>query len=276
MMSSIKAGAKLMLRFVSAHSSTILVGLAVTGVVGTAVGASKVTPESNQIVEAKKKAESDISKDLEAGAITEEKAKEIKNTMYLRFAKDMAKTWWPVVALGSVTICSIIFAHKIDLRKQAALAAALTFTEDRLRESEKYRETVREMVGTKQEDAINSKVKEDYIHANPVNESEVIHTGHGDTLMLDWASHRYFRSSPEFIRQAVNDINERLLSEMWIDLNDFYDEIGLHGIGVGDIVGWNIDNGQVRLDPSSVLDDNERPVYVVDFLVRPMAAYKSY
>lgn len=276
MMSSIKAGAKLMLRFVSAHSSTILVGLAATGVIGTAVAASKVTPESNKILEGKKKSESDISKDLEAGVITDEKAKEIKKDMYISFAKDMAKTWAPVAILGSLTICSIIFAHKIDLRKQAALAAALSITEDRLRESEKYRAAVRDMVGTKQEEAISAKVKEDYIRENPANDSEVIYTGHGDTLMLDWASHRYFRSTPEKVRQAVNDINERLLSEMWVDLNDFYDQIGLHTIGVGDSLGWNIDNGQVKLDPSSVLDDNERPVYVVDFLVRPMAAYKSY
>ena len=196
--------------------------------------------------------------------------------MYLKFTKDMVKTWLPVIALGSLTIFSIIYAHKIDIRKQAALAAALTLTEDRLRESEKYRAAVKEMVGTKQEDAINTKVKEDYIRENPIDEKLVTNTGHGDTLMLDWASHRYFRSSPEYVRQAVNNVNERLLTEMWVDLNDFYNEINLESIGVGDIVGWNIDNGQVRLEPSSILDDNERPVYVVDFLVRPMAGYKAY
>lgn len=275
-MSTIKAGAKLMLKFVSANSSTILVGLAVGGVIGTAVGASKVTPESQKILEAKRKAESDISKDLESGTISNEKAKEAKNNMYLKFAKDMTKVWAPVILLGGLTISSIIFAHRIDARKQAALAAALTLTEDRLRESEYYRSTVKDMVGTKQEEAINAKVKEDYIRENPIKDDEITYTGHGNTLMLDWASHRYFRSSPEYIRQAINNLNERLLSEMWIDLNDFYDEINLPGIGVGDIVGWNIDNGQIRLEPTSILDDNETPVYVVDFLVRPMSSYKSY
>ena len=275
-MSTIKAGAKLMLKFVSDNSSTILVGLAVGGVIGTAVGASKVTPESQKILEAKRKAESDISKDLESGTISNEKAKEAKNNMYLKFAKDMAKVWAPVILLGGLTISSIIFAHRIDARKQAALAAALTLTEDRLRESEYYRSTVKDMVGTKQEEAINAKVKEDYIRENPIKDDEITYTGHGNTLMLDWASHRYFRSSPEYIRQAINNLNERLLSEMWIDLNDFYDEINLPGIGVGDIVGWNIDNGQIRLEPTSILDDNETPVYVIDFLVRPMSSYKSY
>ena len=276
MMSTIKAGARLIFGSAAAHSSTILVGLAATGVIGTAVAASKVTPQSNEILEAKKKAESDISRDEESGKITAEKAKEAKKNMYLKFTKDMVKTWLPVIALGSLTIFSIIYAHKIDVRKQAALAAALTLTEDRLRESEKYRAAVKEMVGTKQEDAINTIVKDDYIRENPIDEKLVTNTGHGDTLMLDWASHRYFRSSPEYIRQAVNNVNERLLTEMWVDLNDFYGEINLESIGVGDIVGWNIDNGQVRLEPSSILDDNERPVYVVDFLVRPMAGYKSY
>ena len=276
MMSTIKAGARLIFGYAAAHSSTILVGLAATGVIGTAVAASKVTPQSNEILEAKKKAESDISRDEESGKITTEKAKEAKKNMYLKFTKDMVKTWLPVIALGSLTIFSIIYAHKIDIRKQAALAAALTLTEDRLRESEKYRAAVKEMVGTKQEDAINTKVKEDYIRENPIDEKLVTNTGHGDTLMLDWASHRYFRSSPEYVRQAVNNVNERLLTEMWVDLNDFYNEINLESIGVGDIVGWNIDNGQVRLEPSSILDDNERPVYVVDFLVRPMAGYKAY
>jgi hypothetical protein len=275
-MSTIKAGAKLMLKFVSANSSTILVGLAVGGVIGTAVGASKVTPESQKIIEAKRKAESDISKDLESGTISNKKAKEAKNNMYLKFSKDMAKVWAPVILLGGLTISSIIFAHRIDARKQAALAAALTLTEDRLRESEYYRSTVKDMVGTKQEEAINAKVKEDYIRENPIKEDEIAYTGYGNTLMLDWASHRYFRSSPEYIRQAINNLNERLLSAMWIDLNDFYDEIKLHRIGVGDIVGWNIDNGQIRLEPTSILDDNETPVYVIDFLVRPMSSYKSY
>jgi hypothetical protein len=274
--STIKTGAKVLMKFAATHSSGMLMGIAVTGVIGTAVAASKATPKSLEFQEAKRNSERDILKDLESGFLTEEKAKEVKTNLYIRFAKDMVKTWWPVVAIGGLTIFSMIYAHKIDVRKHAALAAALTITEDRLRESEKYREAVKEMVGSKQEAAINNKVKEDYIRENPVKESDVIHTGHGDTLMLDWASHRYFRSNPEYIRQCINNLNERLLSEMWIDLNDLYSEIGIPGIGVGDIVGWNIDNGQIRLEPSSVLTDDEVPVYVVDFRVRPIGSYKSY
>lgn len=83
----------------------------------------------------------------------------------------------------------------------------------------------------------------------------------------DWCG-RWFRSSVQAIESAVNRINQRLILEGEVSLNDFYDEIGLSPVGVGEIFGWS-GGPLIELMFSAMLSDEGTPVIVASFREEP-------
>ena len=75
-------------------------------------------------------------------------------------------------------------------------------------------------------------------------------------------------SSVDVIRQAVHKINDRLYGDMCVSLNDFYDEINLGRVEVGDMLGCNIEKGFIQMDLGSHLVD-DKPVVTIDYKVYP-------
>ena len=88
---------------------------------------------------------------------------------------------------------------------------------------------------------------------HPVQNSEVLVTGKGETLCYDSLSGRYFKSDIEKIKKAINDVNRRMLNENSVALNEYYVEIGLAAVGIGESVGWDIDKGYLKLLKSSAV-----------------------
>ena len=82
-------------------------------------------------------------------------------------------------------------------------------------------------------------------------------------------SGRYFKSDIETIKKAVNELNRRMLLDMYISLSEFYDEIGLEHIALSDELGWNIDDGLMEIDFSSQLADDGTPCVVIDYHLAP-------
>lgn len=60
----------------------------------------------------------------------------------------------------------------------------------------------------------------------------------------DWTG-RYFQSNMTDITKAVNEINAFLIAEGDVDLNTFYDRIGLEPIPMGTEWGWSGDRVDV-------------------------------
>lgn len=256
--------------FVNNNSSTFLTGFAVSGVVGSVILAAKISPKANDILENKRKSMESLEADKPD--MDEVDYKEARKRINICFAKDMAKVCWPLVATMGLTIASIVGAHRIDTRKQAALAATLTLTEDRLKS---YTEKTKEVLGEKKEQKLKDDICKDKIKETPMK--DVLETGKGDVLCLDAISGRYFKCNADFIRNRVNTLNQRLLSEMWIPLNDLYYELNLPSIKIGKDIGWNINHdGLIELNFSSGLTDDDIPVLVLDYMVEPRYDYRSY
>ena len=96
----------------------------------------------------------------------------------------------------------------------------------------------------------------------------------GNTLCYDSASGRYFKSDMDKLKKAENTLNRQMRDEMYVSLNEFYYEIGLEGIGVGDNMGWNIDSGYIDLEFSSQLASDGTPCLVISYRVEPRYEYK--
>ena len=98
---------------------------------------------------------------------------------------------------------------------------------------------------------------------------EVIITEKGNTLCYDAISGRYFKGDIDKIKKAEYELNRQMRDEMYISLNDFYYEIGLDNIKIGDELGWNIDDGYIDLSFSSQLASDGTPCLVIDYSIAP-------
>ena len=184
------------------------------------------------------------------------------------------KTTWtcyvPSVIVGGMSVCCLIGASSVNFRRNAALATAYSLSESALKE---YQEKVVEVIGEKKEQDVRDAIVKDKIDKTPVTNREVFLTEKGNTLCLDLMSKRYFRTDIDMLKRAVNELNRRMRDEMFISLNDFYYEIGLDGIKLGDDLGWNIDRGYIDLQFSSQLANDETPCLVIDYEVAPEYDY---
>lgn len=240
---------------ISRHSPEILTGIGIAGMITTTVLAVKATPKAVRLCE-------DLRDQREHDG-EEEPTK-------LEYAKEAWKCYIPAAVTCACSVGCLIGASSVNVRRNAALAAAYTLSDTALRE---YKEKVIEEIGEKKERAIRDKIAEDHVKQQPVSKNEVLITEKGNTLCYDAHSGRYFRSDIDKIKKAENALNKQMLNEMYVSLNDFYDELGLAHTQMGDDVGWNIDNGLVDIDFSSQIADDGTPCLVIEYSLAPKYNY---
>lgn len=234
-------------RFLSKNSSTILTGLGVTGVFSTTILGIEATPKALRII------------DDERISRIEFKEDEILTT------QDIVKLTWkcyiPTLLMAVTTVGCIIGANSVGLRRNAALASMFSLTEATLKE---YQEKIIEVVGEKKAQKITDEVYGEKMRKKPVDGCEVINTGKGDMLCFEVTSGRYFKSDIEVIRRIQNELNESLLTDDFIPLNDLYEQLGLPYTSIGDDMGWDVEDGLIKVKFSSQLTENHIPCLVID------------
>lgn len=236
------------------HSPEILMGIGIAGMIATTVLAVKATPKALILIE-------------------EEKNNPERENEPLTIIETVKTTWIcyvPSAVTGSFSILCLISANSINARRNAALSAACTLSVSTLKD---YRKKVVEMIGEKKEQTINDALAKEKIQKAPVINKEVIITGQGETLCFDTISGRYFRSNIDKLKKAEIKLNRQMIDEMDASLNDFYYEIGLEGISIGEELGWNI-NELIDLSFSSQLATDGTPCLVIDYLVPPKYGYR--
>lgn len=233
------------------HSPEILTGLGIAGMITTTVLAVKATPKALRLME---DAEYDKGEPLTVG-------EKVKTTW---------KCYIPAVATGAVSTACLIGASSVNLKRNAALATAYKLSETAFSE---YREKVVETIGEKKEQVVKEKVAKAKVENNPVSKSEVIITEKGNTLCYDAAIGRYFKSDIEKIKQAVNVVNREMTYNMYVSLNEFYSELGLPHVELGDELGWNMDEGLIDISFTSQIADDGTPCIVLNYAIAPRYDY---
>lgn len=251
------------------HSPEILTGIGIAGMITTTVMAVKATPKAVTLIEQEKRRQNADLVD-EAAANGRESCSQITKLKPADAVKAAWRCYIPTVIVGSVSVFCLVGASSVNLRRNAALAAAYTLSESALKE---YQEKVVETIGEKKEKDIKDKIAKDKITRDPVTNREVIITEKGDTLCYDVLSGRYFKSDIDSLRKAENELNRKMRDEMFITLNEFYNEIGLGDTKLGDSLGWHIDHGYIELTFSSQLADDGTPCLVIDYQIAPQYDY---
>lgn len=236
------------------NSPLILTSIGVAGVVGTAVLTGRAVLKADEIIRAE-----------ESVAGTAEDPKQ-------RF-KERAKLTWklyiPPVLSAGFTIYAIVEANRIGTRRAAIMAAAYTTS---VQQFEQYREKIVEKLSPGKEKEVRDEIAQDRLNERPINSSQVIITDAGDSFCFDTFSGRYFKSSMESMKKAINDINFKVLNHEYASLNDFYDKVGLSPIDVGNELGWTTDS-LCDVIFSTGLTEDERPCHTITFYSQPVRDY---
>lgn len=248
------------LRTLKRKSPEILTGVGIGGMVTTTVLAVKATPEAMRRIEARKK---------------EERHKKLTAIQTVQAAW---KCYIPAGVTGTVSVACLIGASTLNGRRNAALATAASLAETSLRE---YRAKVVETIGEKKETAILDAIDRDRVERNPppasTSELPVVEGHAGQTLCYDSMFGRYFYSDVETLKRAENKLNRQMatMSEPYISLNEFYMEVGLHAVDIGDDLGWNVDDGMIELRFSSQLVNERIPCLVMSHMIPPKYDYNK-
>lgn len=230
------------------NSPAILTGIGITGMITTTVLAVKATPKALMLID---EAENEKCEELTA----------------LETVKVAWKPYIPAVVSGTVSVACIIGANSVNAKRNAALATAYKLSEEAL---SIYKDKVIETIGEKKEKTVREKVAQEKIDRDNIETKSVIVAGPGTTLCYDSISSRYFTSDMESIRRAINNVNERLISQDYVALNELYSELGLEHVSIGWNIGWNISSdGLIEINYSSAIAKDGRPCLVLNYEVEP-------
>ena len=250
---NLTAAAKSIKGVLERHAPEILTGIGVAGMVTSTVLAVKATPKAYRLV-------NDRKDELE-----------VEKLPVTELVKTTWKCYIPAVVTCGASIACLVGASSVNFKRNAALATAYKLSEAALSE---YKDAVIETIGEKKEQSVRDKVAEERLKKNPVSKSEVIVTGNGTTLCYDPVGNSYFKSSIQQIESAKNKLNARMLSENYVSLNDFYDELGIGPTKLGDDLGWDIyKDGLIDIAFSSRLAEDGTPCLVMDYSVAPRYEY---
>lgn len=265
----------------SKHGSTILAVVAGIGVIATAILAAKEREEADERIQ--------VAKEDKAMAEAEERGDlnpdfdHVKLTVW-ETIKAAAPAYKGAIFVGVLTIGAIVGSQMLSLRQIGDIAAAYNVSQvvnERYEKyTDKYSSKVKEVLGEEKEAEIRKAAKEEVVveqcaAMSPYEMAQrAIHTGKGTQLFYEPWSDRYFYSSKESIREAVNTLNFRACGGFgMVTLNEFYDEINLPHTNAGDKLMWEIDDNasklEVQFSGSFTLTDDGYSYVIMDFDTEP-------
>lgn len=248
---------KVVKRSVEKRTPEILTGIGIAGMATTVVLAVRATPKAMELIELKQCENAGEMGDIE-------------KLTPMETLKVAWKPYIPALLTGLGSTACLIGGISVSARRTAALATAYKISETALSE---YKEKMVEAIGEKKVKAIKEKIDSEKMEKDPVSKSEVIITEKGNTLCYDALSGRYFKSDIEKIKKVVNEINRQLIYDMYVSLNEFYDELGLPNTKLGGELGWSLEDGLVEPSFSSQIADDGTPCIVLDYNVAPRYDY---
>ena len=237
------------------HSPEILVVAGVIGTVASAVMACKATTKVSGILE-KTKEDIDsvhdcVANESLAEEYTSEDAKKDLAIVYIQTGVKLTKLYAPAVALGILSLGSILASNNILRQRNVALAAAYATVDKGFKE---YRNRVVERFGEEVERELRHNIKAKKIEKIVVGEDgkekkvkETVPVASDPSTYSDYA--RFFDDGCAgwekdseynlmFLRAQQQYANDKLRANGCLFLNEVYDMLGIPRTKAGQVVGW--------------------------------------
>ncbi len=246
------------------HSPEILVVAGVVGTVVSTVMACKATTKLNSILEKSKEDIDTVHHYAENESMSEEytaeDAKKDLAIIYIQTGVKVAKLYAPAVALGVLSMSSILASNNILRQRNVAIAAAYATVDKGFKE---YRNRVVERFGKEVDRELKYDIKAEKIENTIVDEDgnkkkvkETINVTESNSLN-DYSfffeeSNPYWEKNGDYNRMFLlaqqQYANDKLRSNGYLYLNDVLDSIGIPRTKAGQIVGWVYDTDRPNGD----------------------------
>ena len=242
-------------RFLRKNGSTILTCVGGAGVIATTGMGVKATPKAKQLIK----------------AAEEEKGEKLTR---METIQATAMTYAPSAIVGTATIATIFGANALNKHSQAALMSAYALVDQTFRD---YKTHVEEEYGEEANANIREKIAKDrYVE----HKTEL---GGETKLFYDFYSGRYFNSTMEKVLAAEFALNRQIILGECAYLNDFYQELELPFIDVGDEVGWSrgymcdtYRQEWVDFNHQNVVQDDGLECCIITFMQDPSINFVDY
>jgi hypothetical protein len=217
------------------NSPEILTALGVSGVITTAYLAAKASFTASEVLQ----------------------GTELPDDRIERIKEQVRHTWVlyvPAGISGAAAIVCIIAGTRAQAQKTAVAVAAYSLTE---RAFSDYKEKVVEQIGVNKERSVRDEIAQEKVAQNPPTAAMLVSV-EGNVLCCELFSGRYFWSTMEKIKSAVNEINSRIVREEYVFLYEFYDLLHITRTDAANTMGWE-DARLLELDFTAVMTDEEKP-----------------
>lgn len=243
------------------NSPKILMGVGIAGSVVSTVLACKATLKVKDILDEKNKTVEQIHNCVEDETLdyNEEDKKKDLTILYAQTGVKLAKLYLPSIALGALSIASIVSGYKILNKRNVALAAAYTVVDKGFKN---YRKNVVERFGEEVDRELRHNIKAKQIEEKYIDKdgnektrkkkvyeiSEDKKPGEGISeyakFFDEWNTDEHSKD-PEynlmFLRKQQDYANEVLKHQGYLFLNEVYDMLGIPRTQAGQVVGWIYD-----------------------------------
>ena len=173
--------------------------------------------------------------------------------------------------IGSImSLCFSAKGYKKSIKSLAALYAASESARKNIEEQ------AREALGDRKYEELQDDVAQKTLEKNPVRETGILATGHGEHLCFDSLTGRYFRCNIDWIKRAVNNFNNRIcVQKCGYSYDDLFDEISpsFDPTIFGRNVGWGPNRGVADIRYSSKIASNGEPCLVMQYRLPPYADF---
>jgi hypothetical protein len=235
--------------FIKRNNTSILTGLSIIGVIGTAVMSAQATSKAlKALKQARKNSDEPLTK-MEVVAV-------------------MAPNYIPTVIAGVGTITCILGTGVINKQKQEALTSAYIFLDNSFKE---YKKKVAELYGEAGELDVRKAIANNHYRSITVHQNK--------ELFYDELSEYFFESTMLEVLDAEYQYNKMFAESGEVMVSDFYDLLTIPHSHESDIVGFDYmgaeEQGYAWIDFEHIpgKTDDGIPYYILCFSISPHPYY---
>lgn len=198
-------------KFIDKHSSAVLTGISIGGVIATSILSAKETPKAIELIEkAKNEKEDDLTK--------------------LEIIQTAWKPYIPAIISGFSTILCILGIHYLNKRTQASLISAYALLDNTYKE---YKNKINELYPEDKKivDFEHEIIKSKFDKNMKIDDEK--------ELFFDYQSMRYFESTMSDVKSAEEHLNTCLSEDGYVCLNELYEYLDLPKTPYGWQLGWS-------------------------------------
>ncbi len=229
-------------RYLKGNLPTMLSGIAVVGVVSTAIMVGITTSRTTKQLETMKKVKGKLTK------------RDILITV--------VPPYIPAVLIGGSTIACILGANVLNKRSQASLMSAYILADTSFKD---YRKKLIELHGEEADIEIRDAIAREHCDFRQIG----LETPDQKLMFYEEYSGTYLKMYEKELMDAEYHLNRNFVMRGYANLNEFYEFLCLPKTDLGESIGWSVSDGYYWIDFEHRLmeDPSGETCYAIDMFL---------